>query len=164
MRLCSGRGWYTPQYHIAPPSPVLPQWVVTPMSHPVDIWCPWPPSALLTGGGNSWGISPDGGSLPTSWNQIEAPLAPPPYITSPPFSYKISRSPKGSTFVPTLPAPSVGSAPPLNNCRRRTTTFVPINLTKELPSAVSHIPRRLSPYFPPSPQQPASVASSSRRI
>ena len=76
MRLCSGRGWYTPQYHIAPPSPVLPRWVVTPMSHPVDIWCPWPPSTLLSGGGNSRGISPDGGSLTTSW-EIPREFPPP---------------------------------------------------------------------------------------
>ena len=125
VQLCSRGGRYTPQSHPSPPFPAPPQWVVTPMSYPVDVWFPCPPSAILPGDGNPQGISPYRESLPTPWTQIEAPLAPPPHKTSLPFTYPLPPSPKYFPVVPIFPALSVGSFPPPANRWRRTTTFVP---------------------------------------
>ena len=79
MRPCSGDGKYTPLYRPALTFPVLPQWVGTLMSHPVDIWGPCLPSTVLPVGGNPQGPSSARGSLPMSRIQTEAPLAPLPH-------------------------------------------------------------------------------------
>ena len=140
--------------------PEPPQWVGTPMSYPIDVWGPCPPSAVPPGGGNSQGTSPPGESLLMSLIQIEVLHAPLPHKISPLFSYPLPPSSKYSPVLPTFPAPAVDFVSPLANCIWRTTTFVPSTWTKELPSVVLHKPRRPSPSISPSLQQPDSIASS----
>ena len=64
-------------------------------------------------------VSPTRGSVPTSQTQIEAPLAPLPHKTSPPFFYLIPPFQKSSTVVHKFSVPSVGSVPPPSSCRWR---------------------------------------------
>ena len=131
------------------------------MYHPVDIWGPLPPSAAPPVGEIQRGIYPTRGSEPTSWTQIESPLAPTSNRTFPQFYYLIPYFPRYSPAVPILPAPSGGSVPPPVSFSWRTTTFVPGTRMKRLQSAVSHMLIKPSPPIPSSPQQPTSVASSS---
>ena len=154
---------YTPRSHPDPPFLAPTQWLGKSMSHPFDIWVPCMLSVISPGGETPQWPSPSRVSLPTSLTQIESLLAPPPHKISPPFSYPLHPSPKSLPVVPTFPSPSVCSVPPPANSCWRKTTFVPSNWTKELPSAVSHMPRRPSPSVPLYPQQPASVASSPSR-
>ena len=103
MRQCSGGGQYTPLSHPAPPFPEPPQWVVKTMSHPVDVWGPWPQSAVPPCGGNPRGSSPVRGSVPTSLTQTKAPLVSLPHKIYPPFSYMLLPSPKSFTSRSHIP-------------------------------------------------------------
>ena len=145
------------------PLPALPQWVVTLTSRPADVWGPCPPSDVTPGGETPQGPSPTGGSVPTSQTQTGAPLAPPPHITSPQFSYTIPPFPISLSAIPIFPVPSIGSIPPPANCCQWTTMPVPSTGTKRPPSVVSYTPIIPAPYVPLSPQLATSFASSPSR-
>ena len=98
-----------------------------------------------------------------SRTQTGAPLAPLPHKTFLLFSYPLPPFPRSSPTIPIFPDPSRGSVPPPYNHRRRKTTFVTGTGTKIPLPAVSHTPRRTSPYVPTSPQQPTYAASSPSR-
>ena len=106
------------------------------------------------------GISPTGGSGPTSWTQTVPPISPPPYRTSSPLSYMLPTLPRSSPEFPIFPVSAGGSIPPPANHRRWTTAFVPSTGMKRPMSAVSHTPRSPAPSAPQSPQPPTSLASS----
>ena len=70
------------------------------MYHPVGVWLPCPLSSALPSGETPRGISPTGGSEPTSRTRTEAPLAPLPHKTSLTFSYFLPPLPISSPTVP----------------------------------------------------------------
>ena len=100
------------------------------------------------------------GSETTSQTQTGAPLTPLTHRNSLRLSYMLPPLPRASPSVPIFSAPSEGSVPPPANCRWRTTTFVPGNVTKRPPSEVFHMTGRTSPPVPPYPQQPTYISSS----
>ena len=139
-----------PQSPPVPPFPAPPQLVGTPMSHPFEIWVPFPPSAAPPSGETLRGIYPT----------AEAPIASPPHKTSQTLSCPLPPFPISSPAVTVFPAPSGGSIPLPANHSWRKKMFVPGTRTNIPPPAVSHTSRRPSPSVPPSPQQPTSMFSS----
>ena len=105
MRPCSGGRQYIPRSPPVPPFTALPQWMGTPIYHPLDVWGPCLPSSVPPGGETPQGISTTRGSLPMYRTQTESLLAPLPHKTSPPFSYLIPPLPRYPPSVPISPRP-----------------------------------------------------------
>ena len=129
------------------------------MSHIVAVWDPCPPSAVPLGVETPQGISPTGGSEPTSRTQTGAPIAPLPHKTSLLLSYPLPPFPRSSPALTIFPTPPGGYVSTLANFRWRMTMFFPVNGTKRLTLVVSHTMRIPSPSVLMSPQQLTFVAS-----